>query len=368
MKTQYVLQGWHLSYFSGKVRAYMRYKGLYFEDKAVNAYDLTVRIPKKTGATVMPVVQTNKGEWLQDTTAIIQELERRHPEKPVFPSSPTQLIAALIIEAWADEWWIPVAMHYRWSFAENYPLFERDAGTALLPYAPKFVRNALVKKSVAGKMRSYLPAVGITPEQRQLLESWTTNMLDLLDAHFAEHDYLFGGQATVADFALVGPLYGHLNRDPMPKRELLDCRPHLQAWVNRVHNGDQPVGELLANDQIPATLAPIFACIFSEFYGQIAANVVALKAHVQSRAAASGDRIPRSLDTVRFPMAGGDYGRAAMPYTVWMAQMIRDRYLAMPLTDKTAVNAWLSENGHADLMQMELGPALKRHALATRLA
>ncbi|MBK6559244.1 MAG: hypothetical protein IPG16_19255 [Comamonadaceae bacterium] len=37
------------------------------------------------------------------------------------------------MEAWGDEWWIPMAMHTRWTYPENYALFEREAGSALLP-------------------------------------------------------------------------------------------------------------------------------------------------------------------------------------------------------------------------------------------
>ncbi|HEY9544994.1 MAG TPA: glutathione S-transferase N-terminal domain-containing protein, partial [Solimonas sp.] len=63
MSGQYVLHGWHLSYFSGKTRAYLRYKGVPFDDHAVDALTLMRRIPAKTGAMVMPVVVTPEGEW-----------------------------------------------------------------------------------------------------------------------------------------------------------------------------------------------------------------------------------------------------------------------------------------------------------------
>src|SRR3546814_7047902 len=88
------------------------------------------RIPAKTGAMVMPVVVTPEGEWLQDTTHIVDVLEQRFPDAPVLPATPRQRIVAELLEMWADEWWIPAAMHYRWSFPENYLLFEADAGNA----------------------------------------------------------------------------------------------------------------------------------------------------------------------------------------------------------------------------------------------
>lgn len=368
MKHQYVLHGWQLSYFSGKMRAYMRYKGLDFKDKPVNAYDLTVRIPKKTGATVMPVVQTEKGEWLQDTTATIDWLEQRHPEPPITPATPTQQIAALLIEAWADEWWVPIAMHYRWSFSENYALFERDAGKALLPIAPNVLRKQLVKNAVAGKLRSYLPAVGVVPQQFALMERWTKQILDALEQHFAEHDCLFGGQASVADFALVGPMYGHLNRDPVPKRDLLDVRPHLQAWVDRVHGGEKATGEWLGNDQMPDSLAAVFNAIFNEFKPMIEQIAQQVDDFVKTKGATSGDKVPRSLGEVSFPMADGEFSRLAMPYSLWMVQRVADSYRSLAAQEKSAVDQWLAALGQAGLDKWSLGPALKRHALATRLA
>lgn len=368
MKTQYVLHGWHLSYFSGKLRAYMRYKGLDFEDRPVNAYNLTVKIPKKTGATVMPVVETQQGEWLQDTTSTIEWLEQRHAEPSITPDGPVQQIAAMLIEAWADEWWVPIAMHYRWSYPENYALFEQDAGEALLPYAPKFLRNRLVEKSVAGKLRGYLSAVGVVPEQQALMESWTENMLDTLDQHFSQHHYLLGGRPSVADFALVGPMYGHLNRDPMPKRELLDVRPHLQAWVDRVHGGEPATGDWLPNDALPASLAPLFTALFAEFMPMVEQIAQQVRVYVAENKAKAGDRIPRSLPEIRFPMAAGHYSRMAMPYTLWMVQRVRDHYAALTSDQQMAVDEWLQSQQQPAFAQMELGPTLQRRALATRLA
>lgn len=368
MKNQYVLHGWHLSFFSGKMRAYMRYKGLDFEDKPVNAYDLTVRIPKKTGAVVMPVVQTNKGEWLQDTTATIDTLEQRHPTPSVMPATPVQHAAALLIEAWADEWWVPIAMHYRWSYPENYPLFEHDAGKALLPIAPDVMRKALVKNAVAGKMRSYLPGVGVVPEQFEIMERWTKQILDALDQHFAVHDYLFGGQATVADFALVGPMYGHLNRDPAPKRDLLDPRPNLQAWVDRVHGGEAAKGELLADDQIPASLSPVFNAIFNEFLPMVKAIAKQVAAHVEQKGSQSGDSLPRTMGMISCPMADGQFSRSAMPYTLWMVQRIQNQVAEWPASDQDQLNQWLATIDQPALQAVNLGPKLERCVLATQLA
>ncbi|MBK6559245.1 MAG: glutathione S-transferase C-terminal domain-containing protein [Comamonadaceae bacterium] len=62
-------------------------------------------------------------------------------------------------------------------------------------------------------------------------------MLDLLDAHFAQHRFLFGERPTLGDFGLVGSMYGHLGRDPGRRanwwRRAGTCVPGSTAWPSR---------------------------------------------------------------------------------------------------------------------------------------
>lgn len=357
----YVMHGWHLSFFSGKTRAYLRYKGVPFVDHEVDAYTLMWKIPRKTGATVMPVVVTPEGEWLQDSKHIVDVLERRFPQKPVMPATPRQRIAAQLLEAWADEWWIPVAMHYRWVYPENYPLFESDGGNALLPGFPRFLKNRMVAYA-ANKMRGYLPSVGIVPEQYAVMERWTENMLDALERHFAAMPYLFGTQPSIADFALLGPMYGHLARDPMPKRELIAPRPHLKAWVERMNAAPSQPGAFLADDQIPDTLQPVFDAVFKEFYPMVVGIRDELRKALPTLPP-ERPRIPRVLGMIEFPMGDGRYRRAAMPYTLWMMQRIFDDYRGLDDGERASVDAWLQEQGAPDAMRLDIGVRLKRVGL-----
>jgi glutathione S-transferase len=136
------------------------------------------------GAVVMPVLRTPQGAWVQDSSVIIDQLEATHPQRPVVPVSPVPRFAAYLLEAWCDEWWIPIAMHTRWSYPENYALFEREAGGHLLPGLPKTLQRRAVAY-VADSLRGKLHAVGVRPEQFATMDRWTNTMLDQLDAHFA---------------------------------------------------------------------------------------------------------------------------------------------------------------------------------------
>src|SRR5690606_36089810 len=140
----HLLYGCELSLYSGKVRADLRHKRITFREKHVSLRDMR-EIRRRTGANVMPFVVTPDGEWLQDTSYIIDVLETRFPDAPVVPATPRQRIAAYLLEAWGDQFWLPSSMHYRWHFDENYHrVFQPEGGDSLLPFAPRFLKNHVI--------------------------------------------------------------------------------------------------------------------------------------------------------------------------------------------------------------------------------
>ncbi len=364
MKSKYTLYGWHLSYFTGKVLCYLRYKQAPFVLQPVNLYTLTQRIKRETGAVVMPVMVTPQGEWIQDSSVIIDHIEARYPEPSIIPATPVQRFAAYLIEAWGDEWWVPIAMHTRWSYPENYALFEHDAGSALLPHWPGFIQRRAVR-FIAAKLRRMLPSVGVRPEQFAVMDAWTAHLLDLLDAHFAQAPFLLGGRPTLADFGLVGTMYGHLGRDPWPARELIARRVHLRAWIDRMANPAPLAADaaLLADDQIAPTLLPVLRAIFDEFLPLLEGINEQLKARLADLPA--GKALARVLKDVEVPMGAGRFRRAALPYTLWMAQRTLDVYRAMNPEDQRQVQDWLRALGGERLLALDI-PRLSREGLRVR--
>ncbi len=361
MSRPYILYGWHLSYFTGKVRCYLQYKGIEFVDQAVDMFTLTQRIKRKTGAVVMPVLRTPDDTWLQDSSDIIDRMEEQFAARPVVPSTPVQKFAAYLLEAWGDEWWIPIAMHTRWSYAENYPLFEREAGAHLLPGFPRWVQRRAAG-FVAGNLRGMLQRVGVRSEQFQLLNDWTAQMCDLLDAHFARVPYLLGERPTLADFSLVGTMYGHLGRDPWPKRVMVAPRPALRDWIDRMAASPplDPGAALLADDAIAPTLEPILRAIFAQFVPMVEQINVQLTALLRDWPL--GKPVPRSLADVEIPIGNAVLRRAALPYTLWMVQRVLDVYAALPLHEQANVASWLVSLGGERLLELRI-PRLQRMGL-----
>lgn len=369
MARPYILYGWHLSYFTGKARCYLKYKRIPFVDQEVNLPTLMWRIPRKTGVRVMPVLRTPDNDWIQDTHLITDHIEAQVSDRAVVPGTPWQRWVATLLEAWADEWWVPIAMHTRWSYPENYALFQHDAGRALLPGFPRFIQRKAVD-FVAGHLRAMLPAVGIRPEQNAVLEAWAHAMMARLDTHFAAHSYLLGGRPTLADFGLVGTMYGHLGRDPWPKREMVARYPHLRAWIQRMDNPpDRRMGALFPDDELPPTLLPILKQVVQEcipWFDGIAAEVERLLAERPGRFT-PGKPLPRKLGDVTLHTAQGSFKRAALPFTLWLAQRPRDAYDAMDAADQARVRARLEDLGGLALLEQDW-PRLARHGLGATLA
>lgn len=361
MTTSLTLYGWHLSYFTGKVRCYLNYKHIPYTDQQVNLYTLVRTIKRHTGVVVMPVLHSTDAGWLQDSSAIIDHLETLYPDSPVVPTTPIQRFTAYLLEAWGDEWWIPVAMHTRWSHSENYALWEQEAGPNLLPHFPSFLQR-LAAAYPANAMRSKLHSVGVRPEQFAALDAWTENMLNLLEHHFAAHDYLLGGHPTLADYGLVGTMYGHLGRDPWPARELVAPRPRLRAWIERMANPPVQTSQqpLLADDAIAATLEPILRIVFAEFVPMLASiqqRVAALLPHYPA-----GKPLPRGLEDIDISTPQGTIRRAALPYTLWMAQRALDTYQSMSAGEQLTLANWLKSLGGSELLSLNL-PRLQRSGL-----
>jgi glutathione S-transferase len=369
MKTQYKLYGWKASHFAGKIRGYLNYKGIDYSEKQCSIVDMKYRIPKNTGAVAMPAIETQSGEWLADTPLMMDALEERHPTPSIAIKTPRQRTFAELFENWIDDAWLAVSLHTRWSFPENYEqLLREEGGKNLLPYAPRFLRNKISDTVFLGSMSGSKVNQGVTPEQIPLLERWATHILDLLDIHFQQHAYLLGGRPTVADYGLLGTMYGHLNRDPWPKREWLDPRPNLQAWVERTHSGQQAQGDLLPDDQIPETLLPIIDIIGREFLVSMSRTAEALHQYIKDKSLVSGQRLPRTLRNIRYPMADGEYTRNCFTYSLWRMQRIQKKIRAQTMSDQASAEQWCRDIGWDNLLNANFGPELERDGLVARLA
>lgn len=340
----HVLNAWPVSPYSAKVRAYLRFKGIPFEERAPTSLQLLGRIKKAVGWAVMPTVEVD-GEWLQDSTVIIETLEQRHPEPSITPPGPTQRIADLLLELHGDEWLPMLAMHYRWNRPQNKAFAIDEFARYGFPRLPRLL-SRVATKSLAEKMQSYLPVLGVTPETSAGVEAFAEALITRLDGHLARHPFLLGSRPGIGDFAMFAPLWAHLYRDP-GSTSLYDDAPNVRAWFERLLDPSGVPGEFLPNDEVPETLDAVFETLFAEQFAFVRGLIGKVDAYCTEHPEAT--RVPRALGTHPFVIGGRAGERKLTTYTHWMAQRPLQMYHA--LEDKAAADRWLSRVGGLEAMR-----------------
>ena len=369
MKHKYRLYGWRASHFTAKLRAYMNFKSLDYEEKQCSLYDLVSRLPKKTGTSSMPAVETEEGIWLSDTPEIIAWLESKHKTNPVLPTTPKQKIGAMLLENWIDDTWLKISIHTRWSYPVNFEKkLQSETGKALLPFAPRSMQRWVSKKLFADRIISYLPSQGVIPEQIELLENWANRLLDILNEHFKQHAYLFGQHPSIADYALIGGIGGHLNYDPWPKEHWMAPRIYLSDWANRTHSGKAVNSGFLNNDEIPVSLYPLFDIVANEYFPIIESTVESVRHHISNASLTTGAKLPRVMDSITYPMLDQTFSSAPFTYSLWRMQRLKNTYESFESTEKEAVDRWFYKLGLKPLSTLDFGPCLKRNGLGVELA
>ena len=120
---------------------------------------------------MMPTVELSDGRFLQDSSRIIDHFEALPNTPTIVPTTPKQRLASALLEIYADEWLPLIAMCTRWTIPENRHFAQSDFGRCAFPWLPSLLSRPFAK-TMAKKMSSYLPVLGITedttPEDSQL--------------------------------------------------------------------------------------------------------------------------------------------------------------------------------------------------------
>ena len=154
------LHGLKLSYFTGKLEAWLRARGLPFRFVEMDMAGFRA-CARATGVAQMPALRSPGGEWLTDTTAILRRLEAEAPGPALQPEAPLAAFLSLFLEDAFDEWlWRP-ALYYRWAFADDARLMSRRIAATLMRDLP--LPLALKAEVVRRRQQSvYLRQDGIT--------------------------------------------------------------------------------------------------------------------------------------------------------------------------------------------------------------
>ena len=266
--------GSKVSYFTGKLEAYLRYKEIPYRFQAMTADYFNRIVPEKTGAQQMPAVEFADGRWATDTTPLIDWLEQEYTESSIMPADPLQAYACRLIEDYADEWlWRP-AMHYRWSHHTDRQLL----GTVLVDElfddirAPTWLKRWQIRRR---QKTHFVDRDGVNAQTRAHVEQGYLTALAILETVFSARPFLFGERPTLADFGLFGPMFRHFSQDPTPAEIMRQTAPAVFEWVGRMWNAraSQRSGELA--EGIPDDLLPLLREIGATHLPNLVANAEA---------------------------------------------------------------------------------------------
>jgi glutathione S-transferase len=378
----YRLYSWEHSYFSGKVRAYLRFKqhhdalGPGYEDILASVDLIQGLLTPRSGSGAVPQLEAPDGTWVQDSSDIIDFCEAAHPAAPVVPDAvqaPRQCLAAYLIELLADEWMVVPGFWERWYFSEagralNHRGFnEQQWGAILAPGMPGDVRRAAgagffeaafgISDTRVNPKGVYagLVHLGVSEATEPAWQASQHNLLGLLEAHFTRHDYVFGGSPSLADFGLLAPLYAHLYRDAVSGFALRTHFPLVCEWVERT-NGEGALnarmygqklysldaeGELVArpatsdggawlgNDEIPETLVPVLRVFFEEMWPVLHDAARVLTEFIASDAHAPGGELPGKTFTATPGFEEFQTGEGALTHSFEIGG-VRGRRMVVP--------------------------------------
>jgi glutathione S-transferase len=340
----YTLHVYDISYFSGKMQAYLAYKGIPHRTHEITWAELVDRVAPRTGLVEVPVVECADGSFLRDSTAMIEWFERRYPTAAVLPDDPAAAFLCRLLEDYADEGlWRP-ALYYRWAFAKDAELNARRFTEDFLSYplTPAF----LLRYSVRDRQRRvYLRGEGITPSNRADVERHYTDELADLQSILSRRPFLFGARPSLADFGYFASMFRHFGIDPTPSRVMRNTAPAVYEWVARMWNSRATVlgrgGWAADADGLPDGLEPLLARAARRYLPFLDANARAVhERHNHYSVTLEGQEYPRLR---------------AVPFQAWRRAVLQQELLRLAADAANRVRALLARTGCLEWLESDAG-------------
>jgi glutathione S-transferase len=330
------LYGSRISYYAGKLEAYLRYRGLEYE--LLSMIDHAREIRAGAGAVQSPVVKLADGRWMSDSTPILAWFESQHEGPSIYPDDPGMRFAALLLEDHADEWlWRP-AMHYRWSYRQDREHASGVLADELLSasWQPRFAKRwAVARRQLGG----FVHRDGVNAATRDHVERTAISAFDGLEAILAERPFLLGDRPTIADFGFVGPMFRHFAQGPTPAELMRQRAPSVYAWVARMWEGRVQPDSAAILSEVDASLAALLREACETHLVQLRENA---RAHADGASYFSQE------------VQGCRYEHLPVSrYRVWCLEELRRHWQALEQTTQTVLRAHLPGPGAAVLWEHE---------------
>jgi glutathione S-transferase len=287
MTDNYRIIGAEMSPYSVKVRSYFRYKAIPHQWLLRNAasqaeYEKHARMP------IIPLLVTPEGTGIQDSTPIIDQMERLYPEPSIHPDDGVANFISALIEEFGDEWGNKWMFHYRWAREVDQISSAGRIARMRAPDASEQEHAAFANK-VRARMVDRVWFVGSNSLTAPQIEAGFIQMLGLLDAHLANRPYLFGARPAFGDFGLWGQIY-QMWTDPTAGAIIGGGAPHVLDWVHRML-WPKAEGNFEAWPALASTLMPILTeHVGQQFMPWTCANEKALAKKQEEFSVTLGDK------------------------------------------------------------------------------
>jgi glutathione S-transferase len=248
------LIGLEMSPYSLKVRSYLRYKKIPFEWIDRNRKNEKL-FQRHARVQLIPLVLFSDDDAMQDSTPIIERLERENPEPSIHPPTPAARFLSELLEEFGDEWCNKLMFQYRWGPKEDARSAAWRIAGLMFPSYPQRALRPLLVPFMIRRMVPRMAFAGANPTNAPHLERSWLRTVELLEAHLADRAYLFGARPAFGDFGIWGN-FNQAYSDPTCGRHLRANAPAVVRWIERMHEpaeagGFEPLAALLP------TLAPL---------------------------------------------------------------------------------------------------------------
>jgi len=351
------LYGVKISMFTGKVRSYLIKQAISYNEVAPVSEHFSKVVMPQLGRRIIPVIETDGGTLIQDTTDIIDYLELKGLARlSAYPTNPVHHLLALILELFGDEGLFRPALHYRWNFPDATDGFiTHGFGGWQGPDAPDEAK-AEIKKTM-GKFSGFLPALGVSPDTITEVERSFAELLDILEAHFLRTPYFFGDTPTIGDYGMMCSLYAHLARDPVPASLMKNKAPSLFRWTERMNAPHADYSDMpyyTPGNALPETLIPLFKYISDYFLPELQMNVDVMNALPSGKSGTPATINPKMavLGFGAFKHGDVDIQCAVRPIRFYMLQRVTDYFASMKKDDQEASLNYLEPLGLSPLLTL----------------
>lgn len=318
----YRLYGALGSPYSMKMRSVLRYRRLphlWIDGAPARAALAEVRAP------VIPVLQYPDGQYDNDSTPLIYDLEARHAVRSVVPHDPAHAFLAHLIEDFADEWLTKAMFGYRWLDEVDQVQMSRWLAFDNLKGGGLTTSQGFAQQFRARQV-GRMALVGCTAENFPLIEASTRAVLAALEAHVVERHCLFGTRPSLAEFGLFGQL-SQLGTDPTPQAMMRADYPYTYRWLAHVDDMSGAEGEWEPGlAPVVAELVRIAGAVYVPF---LRANAAAVEA---------------GADRFRMEAMGLFYEQGTFKYQVKCLRELQARYAALDAMVRAAVEPVLGES------------------------